>query len=162
MTFTIYTDGSCKGNGKSNNAGGYAFIILYDDEFDPNKQHIKVEYSRGVKNTTNNRMELSAIIDAFKCLYFYSTSSCPVELYTDSAYFHNCYTQKWWKNWVKNGWKNSKKEPVKNRDLWEKLIPYMENSLITFKKVKGHNGDYWNEKVDSMAQAAADTVKLEE
>lgn len=161
MTYTIYTDGSCKGNGKLNNTGGYAFIILYPDE-NSDKLNIKLEYSRGEKNTTNNRMELSAIISAFKHFYFYSTSPCPVELYTDSAYFHNCYTQKWWKNWVKNGWKNSKKEPVKNKDLWEKLIPYMDNSLITFKKVKGHNGDYWNEKVDSMAQAAAEAIELED
>lgn len=161
MTYTIYTDGSCKGNGKSNNAGGYAFIILYPDE-NSDKLNIKLKYSQGEKNTTNNRMELSAIISAFKHFYFYSTSPCPVELYTDSAYFHNCYTQKWWKNWVKNGWKNSKKEPVKNKDLWEKLIPYMNNSLITFKKVKGHNGDYWNEKVDSMAQAAAEAIELED
>lgn len=160
MTYTIYTDGSCKGNGKLNNTGGYAFIILYPDE-NSDKLNIKLKYSQGEKNTTNNRMELSAIIDALKHFYFYSTSPCPVELYTDSAYFHNCYTQKWWKNWVKNGWKNSKKEPVKNKDLWEKLIPYMDNSLITFKKVKGHNGDYWNEKVDSMAQAAAEAIELE-
>ena len=78
-----------------------------------------------------------------------------VVVYTDSAYLHNCYQQKWYVNWQKNGWKNAKKQPVANQDLWKMLIPYFETFGIDFVKVKGHAGNQWNEYVDDLAQTAA-------
>ena len=88
--------------------------------------------------------------------------SCPkelepfdkVEVYSDSAYCINCYQQSWWKAWLHNNWVNSKKEPIKNKELWEKLILYFQDARFQFIKVKGHNGDYWNERVDELAVAA--------
>ena len=74
-----------------------------------------------------------------------------VILYTDSAYLCNCYLNKWYSSWERNGWRNSKKEPVANKDLWEKLIPYFKNPQITISKVKGHSGNYYNELVDELA-----------
>ena len=88
--------------------------------------------------------------------------ACPndqIAVYTDSAYLHNCYTQKWYRNWKLNGWKNAKKQPVANQDLWEKLIPYFDNSQIDFIKVKGHADNFYNNIVDEMAQKASMKAK---
>ena len=82
------------------------------------------------------------------------TSLDKVEFYTDSAYIHNCYSQGWWKKWVINGWINSKKQPVANKELWELIIPLFNNKQFSFYKVKGHQGDYWNEYVDKLAVSA--------
>lgn len=150
-TIKIYTDGACKANGKKDAVGGWGYVIFHDSEEAPAK-----EGSGGEKNTTNNRMEMLAVIN--------SLAECPenerIIVYTDSAYIHNCMKQKWYKAWLSNNWVNASRQPVKNRDLWEKLIPYFENPLVDFEKVKGHSKnenehEKWNNYVDKLAVAAA-------
>ena len=159
MKLKIYTDGSCKGNGGSNSRGGWAFIVLDKDEKEIGGGH------GGVKNTTNNRMELQAVINAIQRAESYAEQYHIIycEIYTDSAYIHNCISQQWYKNWKKNNWKTSKKTEVLNKDLWEQLIPYFKDARFSFFKVKGHTGKQdWNDKVDKIAQWAADNCILEE
>lgn len=148
--YQLYTDGSCKGNGKESSIGGYAFIVI-----DGYNEIETMVMKGGFKGTTNNKMELTAMIDGLEYMCknhedFYC------EVFTDSAYIFNCYKQKWYINWEKNEWKNSKKEPVKNKELWENLIPYFKDERFIFNKVKGHAGHKWNEQVDTMAQLAAE------
>ncbi len=148
----IYTDGSCKGNGKQNPIGAYAFVILKDDE-------IITDGAWAVESTTNNRMEMQAILEAFEALEYYKGLYAwpdeKVTIYTDSAYIINCLEQQWYKTWEQNGWVNSSRQPVKNQDLWTYMIELFEDENISFKKVKGHSGNKWNEYVDELAQAAA-------
>lgn len=149
---SIYTDGSCKNNGKKDAVGGWAYSILLNGER-------KFEDTGAELDTTNNRMELMAVIKGLeKVTPLFHASNCKLEIFTDSAYIHNCYTNKWYENWQKNGWKNSKKEPVKNKELWEKLIPYFKNPDISFFKVKGHANDEMNNRVDYLAQSAAEAL----
>ena len=145
----VYTDGSCRANGSANAVGGWAFAIVREDEL--------IYAARGmVFGTTNNQMELEAVKRAIKWIGTGSEfRNEQVEIYTDSAYIQNCVSQKWYVNWQKNGWVNTKKEPVKNREYWEILIPYFTNERFSFLKVKGHNGDKWNEYVDELAQEAS-------
>jgi ribonuclease HI len=156
MLFEIYCDGSTRGNGKENAVGAWAFLVL--------GAGTKIyQNCQAEANTTNQRMELTAAIQALDYL-FYNEICVPfdsIKVYTDSAYLHNCYTQKWYVNWQNNGWRNSKKEPVANRDLWEKLIHYFEMPEVDFVKVKGHAGDQWNEIVDELAQNASQKLKEE-
>ena len=102
----IYTDGACSGNP---GPGGWGSILMY-------KENVK-EISGALNNTTNNVMELTAVIEALKLLKY----KCNVKLYSDSAYVVNAFNQKWIYGWIKNGWKNASKEPVKNKELWEQL-----------------------------------------
>lgn len=151
MRYNIYCDGSTKGNGKENSVGAWAYVVINTE---PNS--VSFSDAQAVKETTNQRMELSAAIEALtKISTIANFPRDSVTVYTDSAYLHNCYHQKWYKNWQENGWKNSKKQPVANQDLWEMLIPYFETFGIDFIKVKGHAGDQWNEYVDDLAQTAA-------
>lgn len=148
--FEIYCDGSCKNNGKENAYGGWAFIIFENNE--------PIFWNSGRElNTTNQRMELRAAIESIEAVKnqkgFTVFSVC--NIHTDSAYLHNCKNQNWYKNWEKNGWLNSKKRPVANKDLWEKLIPYFEYSNFNFFKVKAHSDNDFNNLVDIMAQKAA-------
>ncbi|KNF09970.1 ribonuclease H [Gottschalkia purinilytica] len=137
----IYTDGACSGNQNSKNIGGYGAVLTYKDN--------KKEIYGGEINTTNNRMEIKACIEALKIL---KKTDIPVEVYTDSAYLCNCINQKWYENWQKNGWKNSKKKPVENQDLWIELLDLINKiDNITFLKVKGHAGVELNELADSLA-----------
>lgn len=147
--YKIYTDGSCRGNGKKGAVGGWAYVILLDDK-------IIAEDSGAEFNTTNQRMELTAALKACEMMEELNPFANEI-LYSDSAYLINCKKQGWYRNWQYNGWKNSKKEPVANSDLWLKLIPYFdcEKCKITFEKVKGHVGIEYNEKVDKMAVDAA-------
>ena len=153
MKIKVYTDGSCRGNGGINARGGWGFVI-----FDEDGNFLK-EGSGASFNTTNNKMEMTAVIEAInwieenleKDTNFY-------EIYTDSAYIHNCMTQRWYINWRNNNWKNSKKEPVKNKELWEQIIPYFTKTNFTFRKVKGHAGIPENEYVDKLATTAADNL----
>lgn len=140
----IYTDGSCSGNP---GPGGSAFIAV--------KNEMKIgSWVMPIPEATNNMCELIAIIEACK----WSKELFPFEdvtIRTDSAYCHNCYAQKWYKNWQKNGWKNSKKEPVANKNLWQQLIPFFEDSRFAFEKVRGHTRlDDWNDAVDKLAVKA--------
>ena len=149
MTFEIYCDGSTKGNGKENSVGAWAWLVHEGGNI------IQKDY-QAETNTTNQRMELTAAAEALE--YVVNNIMGPhdrVVVYTDSAYLHNCYQQKWYENWQKNGWKNAKKQPVANQDLWERLIPYFDIFGIDFVKVKGHAGVQYNEIVDELAQTAA-------
>lgn len=155
--FIIYTDGSCRGNGKENNTGGYAFVILNEND------KVLVKRSCQELNTTNNRMEMKAIIEALgEVMHFINGQNFLIEIYSDSAYVHNCKTQKWYKSWQNNNWKNSKKEPVKNKELWELLIFFFEDARFIFNKVKGHAGNKYNEIVDKLAVAASDGKEVYE
>lgn len=150
MTFEIYCDGSTRGNGKENAVGAWAWLVHEEGK-------IIHKACRAEANTTNQRMELTAAAEALE--YVVNTVMCPfhdkVIVYTDSAYLHNCYTQKWYDNWQMNGWKNSKKQPVANRDLWERLIVFFDRAEVEFVKIKGHAGVEYNEIVDTMAQTAS-------
>ncbi len=140
----IYTDGACSGNP---GPGGWGSILMY-------KNHVK-EISGGLSNTTNNCMELTAVIEALKQLKF----KCNVKVYSDSAYVVNAFNQKWIYGWKKNGWKNSSKEPVKNKELWEELYSLTQIHNIEFIKVKGHADNKFNNRCDEMARGAIDKFK---
>ena len=139
----IYTDGACSGNP---GPGGWGSILMY-------KENVK-EISGAMKNTTNNIMELTAVIEALKLLKF----KCNVKLYSDSAYVVNAFNQKWIYGWIKNGWKNSNKEPVKNKELWEELYSLSKIHNIEFIKVKGHADNIYNNRCDEMARNAISTL----
>lgn len=112
------------------------------------------EISGAEPNTTNNRMELQAVIEALTRLKF----PCRVNCYSDSAYLVNCFRNKWHVNWQRNGWKNSKGQPVENQDLWKKLLELMEEHEVTYIKVKGHSDNEWNNRCDELARAAIKTL----
>lgn len=150
--FEIYTDGATSNNGYSNSVGGYAWVTLKDGNFIEKGIH-KIEPA------TNNICELLAVINACERVETDLSELDDVVVYSDSAYIINCYTQSWWKSWINNDWKNSKKQEVKNQLLWERLIPFFEDSRFTFKKVKGHSKNtdqhtYWNNYVDKLAVEA--------
>lgn len=150
--YEIYTDGAASKNGSTDAPGGWAYVILKDGE-------IIAHESGGEKGTTNQRMELTAVLKACSELEKID-SFANVKLYSDSAYFINCFKQNWWKTWRANGWKNSKKEPVANQDLWERIIPFfIKAPSYDFIKIKGHDGKdtqhgYYNDLVDKMAVSA--------
>lgn len=134
---TIYTDGSCSGNP---GPGGWGAILIYND--------IKKEISGGENPTTNNKMELTAALNALLML----KHPCEVDLYSDSAYLINCFKNDWLKSWKKNNWVNSKKEPVKNVDLWMKLDELTLVHKINWIKVKGHADNKYNNRCDELAR----------
>lgn len=136
----IHTDGSCLGNP---GPGGWAAILRYGDT--------EKELSGGYKLTTNNRMELLAVIEALGAL----TRSCAVDLHTDSKYVRDAIEKGWLANWQKKGWKTAAKKPVKNQDLWRRLMPLIERHRVRFHWVRGHAGDPLNERCDVLAKAAA-------
>ena len=157
MKFTIYCDGSTRNNGYENAVGAWAYVVLND------KEEIIHKDCMSVKGATNQQMELIAAAEAIEYL-FNNELVVPfdtVNVYTDSAYLHNCYTQKWYKSWQMNGWKNSKKQPVANKEFWERLIQWFEMPEINFIKTRGHAGVKWNEYVDTMAQSASLAAKEE-
>lgn len=133
----IYTDGACSGNP---GPGGWGAILMY--------QGNKKEISGGKSNTTNNVMELTAVIEALKLLKY----PCEVELYSDSAYVVNAFIQKWIDNWMKNNWKTSNKEPVKNQELWKELYDLTKIHKVKFIKVKGHSDNEFNNRCDELAR----------
>ena len=150
--YEIYTDGATSGNGKANAPGGWAYVILKDG-------HIISMNNGGEVGTTNQRMELTAALRACEEIDKMD-GFATVRLYSDSAYLINCFKQNWWKSWRANGWKNSKKEPVANQDLWERLIYFfMKAPGYDFIKVKGHAGNQYNEMVDTLAVRAKESVK---
>ena len=139
MKYKIYTDGACSGNP---GPGGWGAVIFDQD----NKQK---NISGSEKNTTNNRMELLAAIMSLKKI---KTNSEAV-IFTDSIYVKNGITE-WMKNWKKNGWKNSSKKPVKNKDLWVKLDKLCEANRVSWKWVKGHSTNEFNNLADELATKA--------
>jgi len=135
----IYTDGACSGNP---GPGGWGSILMYKEN--------KKEISGGKENTTNNVMELTAVIEGLKLLKF----PCKVKLYSDSAYVINAFIQKWIYGWIKNGWTNSNKEPVKNKELWQELYNLTKIHEVEFIKVKGHSDNEYNNRCDELARNA--------
>lgn len=151
MLVRIYTDGAARGN--PDGPGGYGTILSYVDG--KGEEHIR-EYSQGYIKTTNNRMELMAAIIGLEAL----TRSCEVELYSDSQYVIKAFNDHWIDGWIKKGWKRGKNEPVKNVDLWKRLLKATEPHNITFIWVKGHDGHEQNERCDYLATSAADGNNL--
>ena len=142
--FKVYTDGACLGNP---GPGGYAAVIL-------NKDSKKLRTVAGAeKDSTNNRMELRAVIEALKII----PGSSKIELYSDSSYVLNGLSN-WIEGWKNNGWKTSSRKEVANRDLWEKLDFLRSDFDLSYKKVKGHSGDYYNEEVDDLAKKEAEKI----
>jgi ribonuclease HI len=139
----IYTDGACKGNP---GPGGWGAILMYGDK--------EKEISGFEPITTNNRMELTAAVEALKIL----NQNCTVDIYTDSQYLRNGMTA-WIFNWRKNGWRGSDKKPVKNQDLWMILDKLAQAHHVEWHWVKAHNGHELNERVDALAKQAIDTVQ---
>jgi ribonuclease HI len=138
----IFTDGACKGNP---GPGGWGVLLRMG-------QHEK-ELSGGERDTTNNRMEMTAVLRSLEAL----SAPCAVTLYTDSRYVIDGMT-KWISGWQKRGWVNASKDPVKNRDLWEQLIAAAARHRITWQWVKGHAGHVENERVDQLASLAAEAA----
>lgn len=151
MQIKLYTDGAARGN--PDGPGGYGAVLEY---VDPKGQlHIK-ELSQGYKKTTNNRMELMAVIVGLEAL----NRPCQVEVYSDSKYVVDAFNQHWVDSWLKKNWKRGKNEPVKNVDLWKRLLAVKANHEVTFHWVKGHDGHPQNERCDELATTAADGNEL--
>lgn len=147
MLVKIFTDGAARGN--PDGPGGYGCVLQYVDS---KGQLHEREYSQGYIKTTNNRMELMAAIVGLEAL----NRSCEVELYSDSKYLIDAFNQHWIDSWIKKGWKRGKNEPVKNVDLWKRLLKAAEPHKISFNWVKGHDGHPENERCDVLATTAAD------
>jgi ribonuclease HI len=152
----IYADGACSGNGRANAPGGWAAILV-----DPPKE---LELSGSEPSTTNQRMELRAAIEGLKAL----TSPSHVTVYTDAAYLVNAFRERWFDRWRANGWRNAKKQPVANRELWEELLGLVEDRghTVEFRKVVGHADargrasdahETYNQRADRLAVAAIES-----
>jgi ribonuclease HI len=137
----VYTDGACSGNP---GPGGWGWAVA--PEGTPCG-------SGGEAHTTNQRMELLAVLEALRSLGVGSEAG-PVEVVSDSTYVVNCFRDGWWVKWRRNGWRNAKKQPVANADLWEPLVELVESGDVRFSWVKGHSGDRMNDLVDQLAVAA--------
>ena len=134
----IYTDGACSGNP---GPGGWAAVLMYGE--------YKKEISGGNKETTNNIMELTAILEALKAL----KTKCEVDLYSDSAYSVNAFNEGWIYNWIKKGWKTADGKEVKNKEIWQEIYDLTKKHKVTFNKVKGHSDVEFNNRCDELARA---------
>jgi len=148
----IYTDGACANNP---GAGGFGIVMFYETK---DKKIISKEFSKGYKLTTNNRMELLAVIEALNLL----KKPCKIELYSDSKYVTDAINQKWLDGWILKNWKLNTKNPVKNIDLWQKYLEAVKIHDIKFIWVKGHNDNPYNEKCDKLAVKARLQENLQE
>ncbi len=137
----IYCDGACSGNQSSRNIGGWGAVLQY-------RGRVK-EIHGGERNTSNQRMELTACIKALETV---TSKNIPIEIHSDSAYLVNCMREKWYLQWQKNGWKTAKKHPVENQDLWKHLLDLLSAQSVRFHKVEGHAGIRLNERADQLAQ----------
>ncbi len=142
----IYTDGACSGNPGD---GGWAAVLKHGET-------IK-EISGFEKETTNNKMELRAAVEALKCL----KETCDVELFSDSAYLVNAFNEGWIDSWQKNGWRNANKKQVKNKELWKELIELSNKNNITWIKVKGHSDNDFNNRCDELAVTEIENYRKE-
>ena len=140
---TVYTDGACSGNP---GPGGWAAIIT--------EGGVERAVSGAEPHTTNQRMELRGAIEGLIAI----PGRRRVQLYTDSAYVMNCFRDRWYEKWEKNGWLGAGKKPVTNRDLWERLIAETRRHQVVWNKVRGHSGDVMNERVDELARGAIATL----
>jgi ribonuclease HI len=155
----IYTDGACSGNGQDNARGGWAAIVKLD------RSDAHQELSGGERGTTNQKMEIRAVIEGLKAL----KKPCAVTVYSDSSYVIKCMNDHWYRKWRSNGWISSQRKPVVNRELWEELLAVVEGSghAITFEKVDGHadkksgristEHEIFNQRCDELAVAAVPT-----
>ncbi len=132
----LYTDGACSGNP---GPGGWAALLMHGG-------HEKM-LSGADPNTTNNRMEMMAVIEGLRALQ----KPCLVRVHSDSAYIINAFTQGWIDNWIRRGWKKADKKPVENQDLWRDMMQAMERHTVEWVKVKGHSDDVLNQRVDEQA-----------
>ena len=139
----LYTDGACSGNP---GPGGWAVILKHGN-------HIK-EFSGSMPQTTNNRMELFAVISGLGAL----KESCEVTVYSDSSYVVDAFNKKWIDNWQKNGWKTADKKPVENQDLWRLLLLTMRKHQVSYEKVPGHADHVENNRCDDLAKAAVQSL----
>lgn len=135
----LYTDGACSGNP---GAGGYGAILIYNG--------VEKEISGGEPSTTNNRMEIYAVIAGLKCL----KEKCSVTVYSDSAYTVNAFNEGWIYSWLKNGWKKADGKAVQNDALWKELFALTRQHDVQFVKVKGHADNEYNNRCDALARAA--------
>ncbi len=142
VDYVIFTDGSCL---KNPGAGGWAAVIT------ETKTGATRELKGGEAMTTNNRMEMCAAVNALAT----TAENARIKLYTDSQYLKNAFTKYWLRNWKRNGWQTSTGEPVKNRELWEKLDALVSSRHINFQWVKGHAGNRYNERCDELARTEA-------
>lgn len=136
----LYTDGACSGNP---GPGGWGALLIWNGT--------EKELSGGEPNTTNNRMEMKAIIEGLKAL----KEKCHVKIHSDSALIINAFNQHWITNWQKRGWKKSNKKPVENQDLWKEMLRVMGPHKVNWIKVKGHSTNELNNRVDRIAVAAS-------
>ena len=135
----IYTDGACSGNP---GPGGWGTILMY--------KNVKKEISGNMEQTTNNIIEITAVIEGLKLLKY----ECEVEIYSDSAYVVNAFNNHWIEGWRKKNWINSSKEPVKNKELWQELYNLTKQHNVKFIKVKGHSDNEYNNRCDELARLA--------
>jgi len=144
---TVYTDGACRGNPGT---GGWAWAVPdgpYASGSDP--------------ATTNQRMEITAALEALR--FWTGQATAEIQVVSDSTYVVNCFKDRWWQGWQRRNWRNSANKQVANRDLWEPLIELAlaSEARVTWRWVKGHSGDRWNDRVDELATLAADRGKGE-
>lgn len=132
----LYTDGACSGNP---GPGGWGAMLIWNGK--------KKEISGGEPNTTNNRMEMRAVIEGLKAL----NKPCHVKIHSDSALIINTFTKGWIETWQKKGWKKADKKPVENRELWEEMLNVSKSHKVSWIKVKGHSDDNLNNRVDELA-----------
>lgn len=163
----LWTDGSSINNGAEKGVGGHGYVLLYGDFADAD---ITTKYcddkftlfdfgsAKIDEITTNQREEMKALIEGLKRIKNYEV---PIVIFSDSAYLINCFEEKWYLNWRSNGWKNSSKKPVANKDLWEELLQIIEDNFlkITFSKVKGHSKVYYNEQCDKLAGQGMEKIR---
>lgn len=147
-SIVAFTDGACIGNQYSNAKGGYGVTLFSNGQ--------RVEFSQGYQDTTNNRMELRAVIAALK----YYQQPVDIEIHSDSKYVLDAFTQGWIEKWKRNDWKNSKRRLVKNYDLWQELLPLTEKHNVCWLWVQGHEGNIENERADQLARTAATSSTL--
>lgn len=136
----IYTDGACSGNP---GPGGWGALLIWNGQ--------EKELTGGAPNSTNNRMEMRAVIEALKAL----NRPCRVKIHSDSALIVNAFKQGWISSWLKRGWKKANKKPVENRDLWEEMLEAMDDHKVSWIKVKGHADNELNNRVDRLAVEAS-------
>ena len=140
----VYTDGACSGNP---GPGGWGALLQWNGK--------ERELTGGADHTTNNRMEMRAVIEALKVL----TRPCRVKIHSDSALIINTFNQNWINGWIKRGWKKSNKKPVENQDLWKEMLTAMQPHEVEWIKVKGHSDNERNNRVDRLAVEASKRFK---
>ncbi len=139
----LYTDGACSFNP---GPGGWGAILEY--------KGIEKEMHGSKKDTTNNQMEITAVLKGLAAL----NEPCEVTIYTDSAYVLNTFEKGWIYNWLKNGWRNSQKKPVENKELWEQMLKLIKPHKVNWVKVKGHSGHEYNERCDALARQGVQEI----